>query len=540
MKNLDKQLQKIVDTYFKDLKSFIKENRLDPEYIKDIEERVFEKIEGKNPQNSSDIKNILEEIGSPEEIFSEELENTEKVSVPRNSFLQKIINTGNKVIFLGVFKELGDKTSINANIYRILFLALLFLSFIIGGNVVPILFVGYFLGFLILRTGIFRFFFSIIIMFGLIAILIPSIILFGAYLADFSVGNMYPFMDISPFFPIGMVIGIFSLIILIIVFFQYGFFRKFSLNFFTTGLVFTIIAITFGGAVAFDFMGKYSQRNEIQREITVDLKGKKEITLSDDTTFTNQTPQFFDTEIVIFSVRPKDINKSTDDKIHIKYSMKFQGNNEIAEKAKQFVKGIKTEMLKNNNLQFSLEVDIKRKYSFIPMFISIDEILIPENISFSTDFSRYRAEDLEIEKKYEIFKKYNFFCKNYIFETNKEKLKCIIDEEHAEQIKKDIKYDILRDNLEYYIPLKFTKKHYYWDAIGKFTPKGNDIYSFYVSDGPTKFSMEAKIIENTEKQIFEVKEVKIIDYEGEFHKEWYKNPEILIPNETTNTLDTYR
>ncbi len=127
MKSLDPKLQKIIDAYFKGLKSFIKENKLDSDYIKDIEERVFEKIEAKNPETPSDIKNILEEIGSPEEIFKEEIENSENIKIPKNSLLKKFIPSGNKVIFLGVLKELGDKTGINANVYRILFLALAFL-----------------------------------------------------------------------------------------------------------------------------------------------------------------------------------------------------------------------------------------------------------------------------------------------------------------------------------------------------------------------------------------------------------------------------
>ncbi len=527
VKKIDKKLQKIIDLYLKDLQKFLKENNLEKDLAKDIEERISEKLESKKDLKESSIKIILEEIGSPEEIFKEELESSEKIFLPKQSFLRKIINTWNKVIFLWVFKEIWDKTWINANIYRILFLVLLFLSIITWWNIVPLFFILYFFAFLVLRTWIFRFLFSIWIMFGFIIILIPSIMLFWAYLADFSIGNMYPFMDISPFFPIWMVIWIFSLIILIIVFFQYGFFRKFSLKFFATWLVCAIIAITFWWAVIFDFIGKYSVRNEIKKEITLDLDGKKEINFSHYNYFVGQTSEIFNKEFVTFDILPWAFRKSSDNKIHFKYSILFPGNDKIAEKSKQYIKWIKVEINSDNEVQFKIQTDLKEKYPLLPIRIRVEEAYIPENISFSTDFTRYRAEDLEIDKKYDIFKKYDFFCKNYIFEENKEKLKCIIDEEHAKQIEKDIKYDILGNNLRYYIPLKFTKINYYWDAIWKFTPKWDDVYSFYTSDWFTKFFMEAKIIKNKEKQIFEVKEVKIIDYEGKFHKEWYKNPEIL-------------
>ncbi len=527
MKSLDSKLQKIVDAYFKDLKSFIKNNRLDSDYIKDIEERVFDKIEAKNPQTPSDIKNILEEIGSPEEIFKEEIENSENIKIPKNSFLQKIMNTGNKVIFLGVLKELGDKTGINANVYRVLFLVLTFLWILTGANITALLFVAYFLGFLILRTGIFRFFFSIGILLILLVILFISIMIFGAYLWDFSVGNMYPFMDFSPFFPAWMAIGIFSLIVLIIVFFRYGFFAKFSLRMFTTGLVCAIIAITFWGAVGFDLFGKYNQQNEIKKELSIDLEGRKEISFNEYTYSITQTPRFFDAKFINFHVLPQDFSKSPDDKIHIKYSIEFYGNHEIAEKAKQFIKWVKFTILPNNEVEFRLETDTKEKYPLIPIDVDIKEILIPENIKFSTDFSRQGNENIEIDEKYKILKKYDFFCKDFIFEEKSEKPKCLLDDDKFQTTIDWVKFDILRENPRQYIPLKFAKSSYSWDAVWKFTPKGNDVYSFEVSDGPTKFFLEAKIIENTEIQRIEVKEVKIVDYEGEITKRWYKNPEIL-------------
>lgn len=72
---------------------------------------------------------------------------------------------------------------------------------------------------------------------------------------------------------------------------------------------------------------------------------------------------------------------------------------------------------------------------------------------------------MEIDKKYEILKKYDFFCKDFIFEKNKDKLKCLINDKKFETEIQWIKFDILRKNPRQYIPLKFAKSSYSWDAV---------------------------------------------------------------------------
>jgi hypothetical protein len=37
-------------------------------------------------------------------------------------------------------------------------------------------------------------------------LLIPSVVLFGAYISNFHIENIYPFMEVSFLFPIGMAI----------------------------------------------------------------------------------------------------------------------------------------------------------------------------------------------------------------------------------------------------------------------------------------------------------------------------------------------
>ena len=62
MKTLDKNSTKLLKSYKKDLKKFIRNNDLDPEFYEDIEERIEEKINLLEDPSFDDIKNILAEI----------------------------------------------------------------------------------------------------------------------------------------------------------------------------------------------------------------------------------------------------------------------------------------------------------------------------------------------------------------------------------------------------------------------------------------------------------------------------------------------
>jgi hypothetical protein len=62
MKTLDKNSTKLLKSYKKDLKKFIRNNDLDSEFYEDIEERIEEKINLLEDPSFDDIKNILAEI----------------------------------------------------------------------------------------------------------------------------------------------------------------------------------------------------------------------------------------------------------------------------------------------------------------------------------------------------------------------------------------------------------------------------------------------------------------------------------------------
>ena len=96
MKTLDKKLQKIVDKYKKNLKDFIEKNKLDLEAFSDIEERISEKIANLKELSETNIKNILTEIWTPEEIFAEEV----NIEPEPKWFWAKLKKKSESIIFL--------------------------------------------------------------------------------------------------------------------------------------------------------------------------------------------------------------------------------------------------------------------------------------------------------------------------------------------------------------------------------------------------------------------------------------------------------
>ena len=213
MKTLDKKLQKIVDKYKKNLKDFIEKNKLDLEAFSDIEERISEKIANLKELSETNIKNILTEIWTPEEIFAEEV----NIEPEPKWFWAKLKKKSESIIFLWTCYELWQKTGISANVYRIFFLFLIFIWAISWtSEIIWISMFWYFIWFLVLRTWIFKLFFSLILGAIFFMLLIPSVVLFGAYISNFHIENIYPFMEVSFLFPIGMAIWIFSLLVFIL------------------------------------------------------------------------------------------------------------------------------------------------------------------------------------------------------------------------------------------------------------------------------------------------------------------------------------
>ena len=409
---MDTKLQKIINLYKKDLQKFIEKNALNADYYADIEERINEKISLLENPTRDDIKNILSEIGSPEEIFREELESRviEKVAI-KKKWYQKFL-ASDHVIFLGIFKELSEKTSISAGIYRLAYLFLFFIGIVTKASIlIPVLIFSYILGFLILRTGIFRFLFSLGISFFLLVFLGLCSIVFGLYLSDFSFGNMFVFMNMPILLPVGLVIGIFSLVVLLVFFVHYAFTGKtLGWKFFMTGFITFIIAGICGAAFVFNMTNRYMPYTEMTIAVSSDIDAEKN-NLDEPITFRNWdfvntfqsnkdsrseklSPQFsWYQQINFFPLNPLNssyassfyyigqFEPSDDDKIHIEVTKRTFGNAEIQEFSQKFFTDFSLK-IENNRVQFVAITNPEGKYPLMFGNFSANKVRVPLNVRF--------------------------------------------------------------------------------------------------------------------------------------------------------------
>lgn len=433
---MTKESKKILDSYKKNLDNFIELNKLDKELVSDIEERIYDKIELEQELTPEKLKNILKEIGSPEEIFKEQLwENVEKV--PSN-FWEKIKQKSEKVIFLWVFYELWLKTGISANIYRILFFILFLIWIFASAKIIPVLIVFYIIGFLLIRTGFFRFIFSGIIWIICFSLLIPAIIILGLYTSNFHIENIYIFKDFSYMLPIWLFIWIFALILLWTTFLIYAFSWKFLTKIFFTWTISFLIALTLGFWVISELFGRYYWIQSEEKNISIDIKNLKFLNL-----YNTKIKPVIHSDFINLQENLNFYNIwfSNNDKINLTIEKNTISSKENYEKYKNFIKNFDLK-IKDNNFSLNLEYDFSNKYPLIPTFFEIKNIKIPANIRFNSyywNLSEKRINFPEKEKhknlEWYIFK----MCEKYFYDKDWN-LNCDLTKEEIEKISKNYPY----------------------------------------------------------------------------------------------------
>lgn len=445
-----KNLEKIKNDYIDELKKFIEKNNLETDFLEDIEERIAEKLEKIENPKENDLRKILKEIWTPKEIFREELE--QKNEEKDKNFLKKFFEKTEKIIFLWVFYELSKKTEISANIFRILFLFLIFVGFLGNGFLFPVLIFTYFIGFLLLRTRFFGFIFSLWLTIFFLAFLIFAVFLFGMYLVDFSIENMHIFMNISPLFPVWMMIWIFSLILFIIYFSKYTFTKKFlNIWFLITAIISFFIAITIWASIIFWMVTKwYGKIIYENKEIIAEVpKPEKDFVFwhsSLSSWFLD--PRWENKNIFWFSLwhiysHWPDIWLSPDDKMHFSIEKTYiwiPGWEKIFD-----IKDIKIDKYLHWTVEVSNSLE---KYPLSVTQFDLRKVLIPKNVLFRagmhTNFvnSNYKEIIVPNSEKYSVEEreKIAFACEIYFYDDNW-KPNCM--ERDEKSIEKILKYGSL-------------------------------------------------------------------------------------------------
>ena len=243
----------------------------------------------------------------------------------------------------------------------------------------------------------------------LILLSIPSIFLLGAYISNFHIGNIYPFMEVNYLFPIWMAIWIFSLIILWIFFVHFAFSKKtLWIKIFLTWTISFIIAITMWIAVVSDLYQKYlpilrdTETFNFSFE-TKDIKSVDFVKWYYKDIIESSSKAFYIKPITKAMSKINSVKMSPDDKIHVKITKNTYGSKEIVDKVKNYIKNVNAK-IENWLFLVDLDIDTENKYPAFMINLEVEEIQIPQKIFFNSfyyaiDFEKFSLKNLSNVKK---------------------------------------------------------------------------------------------------------------------------------------------
>ncbi|MDD3145009.1 MAG: PspC domain-containing protein [Candidatus Gracilibacteria bacterium] len=154
--SLNEKQKDLVNNYLEKIKKFVDKHEIETELYNDIEEMVFEKLSNENEFTDLKIIKILKEVGEPEVIFSDYVQekSSDNKEIKNTLFFEKLeksawIRDNEGAIFLGISKTLSEKIGISILAVRIILLILMFplgLSiwlYILAGIILPLKGVDY-------------------------------------------------------------------------------------------------------------------------------------------------------------------------------------------------------------------------------------------------------------------------------------------------------------------------------------------------------------------------------------------------------------
>lgn len=386
---MNTSVRTLIDAYKKHLRKFLATHRLDREYARDIEARIQEKLDALEDPNVENVSALLAEIGTPEEIFRDEIASRQDAPM---GLWQRFRDKTGGILFLGVFHTLSEMTHIGANWYRIGFVLLAVMGFLLGSpQIIAGLVFFYGIGFLLLRTGFFRFVFSLLIAFICLALLVPAILIFGMYLSGFHIENIALFSEFPLFFPIGMGLGILSLILFVVFFAAYAFFRHaFGAKFLLVAFITFVTALLCGVATVFHLMATYVTTPKIltyQTSVLPDPEKNTYLVDIDTSVVRDGVHGIPRMEGMIFKGNNQfRLLPSEDEKIHITAVAKIFATTHLAEKMQSYITGISAEVREGWGLTVQVEKDMKNTYPFAPIFMEVIEVKMPINQRFTAKY----------------------------------------------------------------------------------------------------------------------------------------------------------
>ncbi|NDK08738.1 PspC domain-containing protein [Candidatus Gracilibacteria bacterium] len=547
--DLSKKEQELVTKYLDKVNHFVKKHDIDNELYQDIEEMVFEKLSKEKKLDQLKIIKILKEVGEPEIIFSDYLDEDDKKESTKEKelFFIKLEKNGwirnNKNAWvLGISERLADKAGLPILFMRIILILLIFVGgisiwlYIIAGILLPIKgkdysemdtmkFIKYQIVtvikdfvFNVTRSGttlikyitkkfgktiafvvknilpVFRFIICFSIALFFLCLLFALLVIGAMYFSSFSIENI-DFTSVLPsYFIYGVIAGIIALAILSISNFVFAISGK-NINsaILSTGGISLLLAIFFGLATGFDLAEKYSVTNTIIQETEIDLgqngSGQLDIEL-----LQNDYNHF----IVNNGYINKIVLENTTGSI-MKASIKntIYGNDEIL---KEIQNGINKLILKKEGTTVILASENDKFYNKKVPFTIIERdivLTIPEGYKFNIIGNHYfNIENASVDKKYEKYMGLiNDRCNNGLiwYKNNEEKFVCDLGDEDLVDAKKQLFQKYIIDNFDSISPIKH-KKRYKRDYINDDGYNADwEFYDFNLVDtGSLDFTFEDK------------------------------------------------
>ena len=218
-------------------------------------------------------------------------------------------------------------------------------------------------------------------------------------------------MNMPILLPVGLVIGIFSLVVLLVFFVHYAFTGKtLGLKFFMTGFTTFVIAGICGAAFVFNMTNRYMPYTETTITVSSDIDAEKN-NLDEPITFRNWdfvntfqsnkdfrseklSPQFsWYQQINFFPLNPLNssyassfyyigqFEPSDDDKVHVEVTKRTFGNAEIQEFSQKFFTDFSLK-IENNRVQFVAITNPEGKYPLMFSNFSANKVRVPLNVRF--------------------------------------------------------------------------------------------------------------------------------------------------------------
>lgn len=131
--SLNEKQKDLVNNYLEKIRNFVDKHEIETELYNDIEEMVFEKLSNETEFTELKIVKILKEVGEPEVIFSDYIQekSSENKETQNILFFEKLeksawIRDNEGAIFLWIAKTLSQKIGISILAVRIILLILMF------------------------------------------------------------------------------------------------------------------------------------------------------------------------------------------------------------------------------------------------------------------------------------------------------------------------------------------------------------------------------------------------------------------------------